>query len=115
MNITVIHVRNWEVKNTLRGITNEESVELLKSWVVGQDWDEVLEGLDSQSKASAYQALVDRAIDACFPLITVRRKTTDLPWVNAKVRHLIWRRKAVYRKEWGNPPVENHEKEDRKE
>ena len=34
-----------------------------------------------------------------FPLITVRRKSTDSPWVNNKIRKLIKRRRKVYRKE----------------
>ena len=53
----------------------------------------------SNGKAEAYQRLVDAAIAECFPLVTVRRKTTDLPWVNSRARRLIRRRKAIYRKE----------------
>ena len=53
----------------------------------------------SQSKAECYQRLVDSAIDDFSPLITVRRKSTDLPWLNAKARRLIRRRKGIYRSE----------------
>ena len=66
---------------------------------MGQRWEEVTSSEGSNNKAEAYQGLVDTAIAECFPLITVCRKTTDLPWVNAKARRLIRRRKAIYRKE----------------
>ena len=78
---------------------NEESVEKFRKWIALEDWNAVVTAADSNSKAEAYQSLVDRAIEDCFPLVTVRRKSTDLPWVNAKARRLIKRRKAVYRSE----------------
>ena len=81
---------------------NEESVERFKNWVVLHDWKEVLSTEGSQNKAVAYQGLVDRAIADFFPLITVRRKITDLPWVNGKARRLIKRRKAIYRRHGRN-------------
>ena len=78
---------------------NEESVEEFQRWVVGQGWEAVLNADGSQQKALEYQRVVDEAIQKFFPLITVRRKTTDLPWVNAKARRLIKRRKAIFRQE----------------
>ena len=76
---------------------NEESVELFKTRVVNQEWSNVLGATGSQKKTQEYQDLVDSAIEDCFPLITVRRKYTDLPWLNVKARRLIRRRKGVYR------------------
>ena len=78
---------------------NEESVKKFKTWVTLQDWDSVITAKGSNAKAEAYQKLVDDAIARFFPLITVRRKTTDLPWVNSKARRMIRRQKAIFRKE----------------
>ena len=78
---------------------NEESVAAFQDWIVLHDWGEVLGAVGSNSKAEAYQRLVDGAVERFFPLITVRRKSTDLPWLNAKARRWIKRRKAIYRKE----------------
>ena len=52
----------------------------------------------SQNKAVAYQGLVNGAVERFFPLITVRRKSTDSPWINARIRRLVRRRKAIYRR-----------------
>ena len=78
---------------------NEESVEQFRQWIVPHKWTEVLRAEGSNAKAENYQTLVDSAIMRFFPLITVRRKTTDLPWVNQKARTWIRRRKAIYRRE----------------
>ena len=43
-----------------------------------------------------YQAAVTGAIEEIFPLITTCRKSTDLPWINAKIRAQIRRRKAIF-------------------
>ena len=38
-------------------------------------------------------------MESFFPLITVRKKSTDCPWINHRIRKLIRRRKGVYRRE----------------
>ena len=35
----------------------------------------------------------------CFPVITVRRKSTEGPWITPKIRLKIKRRKAVFKKQ----------------
>ena len=57
---------------------NEESTENFKKWVVLQDWSPVLYGArTSQQKALAYQTMINEAVSRYFPLITMRRKSTD--------------------------------------
>ena len=51
----------------------------------------------SNRKADAYQATVTSTIETFFPLITTRRKSTDLPWVNSRIRRRIKQRKAIFR------------------
>lgn len=46
-----------------------------------------------------YQEAVTGAMEKFFPLLTVRRKSTDCPWINNRVRKLIRRRRGVYRRE----------------
>ena len=71
-----------------------------------QDWAAVLHGATTkQEKALAYQTLINEAVSTYFPLITMRRKSTDPPWINGKLRRMMRRRKAIYRdhgrsKEW---------------
>ena len=63
-----------------------------------QEWDPVLKvARTSQEKALAYQVMINEAVSECFPLITMRRKSTDPPWINARLRRWMRQRKAVYR------------------
>ena len=66
-------------------------MEKFREWVVCEDWNPVLGVGGSNWKAEAYPSMVDGAIERFFPLITVRRKTINLPWMNAKARRLIRR------------------------
>ena len=68
---------------------NDDSVEEFKTWVLSTSWDEVLAAEGSNAKADHYQRIVTAVVNACFPLITTRRKSTDLPWVNALILSLI--------------------------
>ena len=76
---------------------NEESEGQFGSWIVTHDWPEVVRVEGSNRKADAYQATVTSAIETFFPLITMRRKSTDLPWVNSRIRRRIKQRKAIFR------------------
>ena len=58
---------------------NQDSVQLFKRWVTPEDWRGVLRAEGSQNKAVIYQGMVTEALERCFLLITVRRKSTDAP------------------------------------
>ena len=66
--------------------------------LAGHDWGNVAMAEGSNAKANLYyQATVTAALERYFPLISVRKKSTD--WINARIRKLVKRRKKVYRKE----------------
>ena len=46
-----------------------------------------------------YQTAITSAIDKFFPLITTKRKSTDLPWINKQIRKLVRKRKAIFLRE----------------
>ena len=77
----------------------EEACRDFGSWIVAHDWSDVWGAVGSDAKALAYQADIDAALDAFFPMRTVRKKSTDLPWINKAVRKKIRRRNKIYRKE----------------
>jgi hypothetical protein len=52
-----------------------------EKWVVGQKWEEVLAARGSNKKAEAYQKLVEKALEECFPLRKTRRRKMDPPWI----------------------------------
>ena len=78
-----------------------EGVQAFKEWVVLHPWDEVLTTPDSNSKAEAYQKTIVQAIERSFPLKTMRKKSTDLPWMNRRSRKLVEQRKRLYWEEGG--------------
>ena len=39
------------------------------------------------------------AMNACFPLLKIKKKSTDPPWFNAAVRRKLEQRKKIYRRE----------------
>ena len=80
---------------------NERSVEKFRDWVVFHDWADVLEADTPDGKAEAYQRMVVGAVEKFFPLRTVRKKSSDPPWLNKKTRDLIDARKRFYLEEGG--------------
>lgn len=78
---------------------NEDTVQDFRKWIAIHEWNEVKDAEGSNRKAEAYQASVTEAMQACFPTRTTRRQSTDLPWINSRIRKRIKRRKAVFRDE----------------
>ena len=55
-----------------------------KSWLLDQNRAEVDFAESSTAKATAYQDIMDAAMSECFPVITVKRKSTEDPWITEK-------------------------------
>ena len=84
-------------------VCSEEARKDFGTWVMTQDWAEVLLTKGATAKARAYQDLIDAAMDTFFPLRTTRRKSTDPPWLSKKILKRIKRRNAIYVKEGKSP------------
>ena len=78
---------------------NQDSVDKFGLYLQELSWAPVLEAAGSNAKANAYQGLVTAGMETCFPTITTRRKSTDLPWINNRIRRLVRRRRAIFRQE----------------
>ena len=73
---------------------NDDSVREFGSWIRGYDWSRVTSEQGSNNKANVYQDIIGQALRSAFPTITTRRKSTELPWINGRIRRLIRRRRA---------------------
>ena len=73
------------MKYTYRFFNKERSDEF-KAWTVSQEWREVYEAEDSNSKARAYQATINSGLDKFFPWKTTTRNSNDPPWINAAIK-----------------------------
>ena len=89
---------------------NDDSVEQFRSWVVMHDWAEVLSSETTDIKAEEYQRMVVGAVERFFPLRTVKRKSSDPPWMNKKVAKMIEDRKKLFIEEVGRMAVWKAEK-----
>lgn len=38
-------------------------------------------------------------MDQCYPIVTIKRKSTEDPWITDKIRWKIRKRKAIFKKE----------------
>ena len=65
--------------------------------MVDQDWQSVFSAKGSDEKAVAYQALINEAMNTCYPMITVKRKSSEDPWITDKIRKKIRQRKSVFK------------------
>ena len=74
-----------------------------KDWTIRQDWKEVYTAEGSNNKATAYQTLINGALDTYFPMKTTTRNSSDPPWVNAAVKERIRQRRGIYRREGRSP------------
>ena len=68
-----------------------------KEWILSQDWIDIYTPTCTNEKATNYQNLMNSAMSTCFPVVTVRRKTSEDPWITDKIRKKIRRRKALFR------------------
>ena len=78
---------------------NEESAVAFGQWLAGEGWGELYLAQGSNGKASVYQSKVTAALEKCFPLVTVQRKSTDPPWFNRRIRKHLKQQRSVYRRE----------------
>ena len=78
---------------------SDEARDTFGEWIIMHDWMEVVTAEGSNAMAEAYQKTIDEAMDRFFPLRTVKKKSTDLPWITKAVKKKIRRRKRIYIKE----------------
>ena len=92
-------VRSFEWVSYQYRYFNPKAVERFGSWVVNHDWGDVIGASGSNSKAEIYQKQITTALETFFPLITVKKKSTDCPWINSRIRAMVKDRKGIYRRE----------------
>ena len=87
----------WEVF-THRPYT-EAGADAFLEGLAGEDWSEVYAEYDTNSMAVKYQQIIDDLLNKHFPLKTVKRKESDLPWINGTAKKMIRKKCAIYKAE----------------
>ena len=82
---------------TYRYYSPEAEAEFGK-WLTQMEWDDLL-----TVEGNIYQREMQGALGRYFPLVTVRRKSTDPPWYNQKIRKRLKQERGIYRREGRSP------------
>ena len=94
---SVNKVQSYKMLNyTYRYYSPEAEAEFGR-WLAGMDWKDLLEAGSSNGKADVYQREMQAALCRYFPLVTVRRRSTDPPWFNQKIRKRMKQKRGIYR------------------
>ena len=78
---------------------NAESEAKYGRWLAQKDWSDDQRAIGSNAKTELYQREVVGALEVCFPLVKVRRRSNNPPWYNWKVKKRIAQSKGIYRRE----------------
>ena len=82
---------------------NQAAAEKFKQDIEREDWADIYQAVGSNAKADAFQASIDRLMELHFPFKSIRRKDSDLPWLNELAKKKIKRKKAIFRDEHKSP------------
>ena len=67
-----------------------------KEMFIAQDWAAVVQGSPDEA-AAKLKAITERMIEEAYPLVRVKYKSTDAPWVDRNIRALSKRKLKVFR------------------
>ena len=87
----------WE-RYSFRPFTKKGEADF-KEEILTVDWQDVLSMTSSNSKADRLQVRLDSMMDKHFPIKTVARKDSDLPWLNDRALAMIKKKNAIYKSE----------------
>ena len=73
----------------------KEGDEAFGDWILGHEWGEI-KG-DPSTMAAALGVMLDKAMEAFFPLITRRLRSDPDSWVNESLKKKIVRRKKIFK------------------
>ena len=67
-----------------------------KEWIKGVDWSHVFMANGSNAKAREFQATLDEGVDLFFPMKLIKKKDSDLPWIDDIARRRIKKKKGHF-------------------
>ena len=96
-------VRPYELMTYTYRYYSKEGEEEYGRWLAGKDWSHLLGLSGSNAKTEYYQREVVGAMERIFPLITVKRRSSDPPWYNWRIRKMIKQKRGIYKREGRSP------------
>ena len=78
---------------------NDNAAEAFVRDLAEVDWQVVYEQKGSNDMAMKLQYVLDELMDRHFPMKTVRRKESDLPWFNSVAKRMAKKKQAIYKAE----------------
>ena len=86
-------VRKETRKHTFQAVRNFERA------MINTNWDEVMIGTTPDELTRCFQDYVGTIVDDLFPLVTVRCRSNEDPWVTHGIRRLAKKKKRVFKRE----------------
>ena len=77
----------------------EDGCRKFRDWLESKDWSGMSIATDSSSKAEIYNRECLNAMKSFFPTITTRRKSSDDPWINDKIRKMVEKSRLAFKRE----------------
>ena len=77
----------------------KEGEEKFKREITLYNWQHIISIQDPSEAAAALTAALDDVVERCFPLVWVKYKSTDSPWIDKKLRRAIRRRRRIFKEE----------------
>ena len=70
----------------------------MRSWLVNQNWNEIIQSECASEKASILQSMLSKSFHKFFPEKTLKVNSDDQPWISHKLKAMDRRRKREYYK-----------------
>ena len=86
----------------------DRAAEAFVNDLAGVNWETVYRQIGSNDMANMLQSILDELMNKHFPMKTVKRKESDLPWFNAVARRMTKKKQAIYKAEGKSPRWHSH-------
>ena len=86
----------WDIKMVRK--RTKEAEEPYKADLQRIDWEAVLGGLGADGMAERFEEVISAMNDEHFPLVRVRKRSNEPPWMTRSIRRLFKRKVRLYKK-----------------
>ena len=81
----IIHVQGQKKEVKVRPLT-ESGINKMRTWLISQDWSEILEAESAHTKAYMLQRMLLKKFKEMFPEKTHQVSSDDQPWITHKLK-----------------------------
>ena len=91
-------VRDREITYTYRHFSDDGAAKF-QQWIKAKDFSPLYEKNEVNAQLEYFLGALEGAMDLCFPLKTTKRRETDPPWINSRVKTIAKKKRRLYHRE----------------